>query len=245
MPVAGVLHRSGSSVLREGFQGEEVKELQRLLNSKISSSSPLVADGQFGWRTTEEVKRFQREHWLVTDGIVGPCTWAALLDREEYVILHPVQLVPQHTSTTCWSASIAMIKGQLACMHQGPALLLPDGSMANDTGPTHGNIAAYARYQGLVCEPPRTWSARGIAGLLKSSGPLAIHLLWNLNEYLKGEETEGHFAVIAGIRGDGTESGSTVRIYDPWPPNRGNICSVNYARLMNRLPGLTFNIVHR
>lgn len=58
---------------------EEVKELQTLLNKDGSS---LVVDGVFGRDTESAVTRFQSEHGLVDDGVVGPLTWAALTGGE-------------------------------------------------------------------------------------------------------------------------------------------------------------------
>jgi len=55
---------------------DEVKALQIELNQ---GGFALEADGLFGRDTESAVKRFQREHGLDDDGIVGPLTWAALL----------------------------------------------------------------------------------------------------------------------------------------------------------------------
>lgn len=52
-----------------------VKEVQR----KVGFDGDQV-DGFFGPITEAAVRRFQREHGLVPDGIVGPNTWAALLN---------------------------------------------------------------------------------------------------------------------------------------------------------------------
>lgn len=57
--------------LRQGARGEQVRVLQRNLGG-------LAADGVFGPRTTESVKRFQRANGLKADGIVGRRTWGAL-----------------------------------------------------------------------------------------------------------------------------------------------------------------------
>ncbi|MCI0484572.1 MAG: peptidoglycan-binding protein [candidate division NC10 bacterium] len=57
----------------------EVKGLQAELNKEGFS---LDVDGLFGRDTENAVKRFQREHGLDDDGVVGPLTWAALLRTE-------------------------------------------------------------------------------------------------------------------------------------------------------------------
>jgi putative peptidoglycan binding protein/transglycosylase-like protein with SLT domain len=54
---------------------DEAKLLQELLNQHGFS---VAADGLFGGDTEMAVKRFQSEHHLIDDGVVGPLTWAAL-----------------------------------------------------------------------------------------------------------------------------------------------------------------------
>ena len=56
--------------IKRGSQGDDVKELQRLLG--------LVADGMFGPNVEAAVKSFQTEKGLKSDGIVGPASWAML-----------------------------------------------------------------------------------------------------------------------------------------------------------------------
>jgi hypothetical protein len=56
--------------LRMGDAGEDVKRLQHLL--------AVTADGDFGAKTRDAVKAFQKAHKLVADGVAGPQTWAAL-----------------------------------------------------------------------------------------------------------------------------------------------------------------------
>lgn len=62
--------------LRRGSQGDEVADLQMLLNSKYGYK--LDIDGDFGSKTESAVKDFQRKQGLTVDGIVGPKTWKAL-----------------------------------------------------------------------------------------------------------------------------------------------------------------------
>lgn len=65
-----------TSTLRLGQQGPAVARLQERLNDLTYDAGP--ADGIFGNRTHEAVRRFQRDHHLVDDGAAGPLTFAAL-----------------------------------------------------------------------------------------------------------------------------------------------------------------------
>ncbi|MEW5754747.1 MAG: TIGR02594 family protein [Pseudomonadota bacterium] len=66
------------SVLKLGSKGDEVKQLQKLLNEKLKITPKLSEDGDFGKRTDAAVKQFQIAKNLGVDGVVGPKTWEAL-----------------------------------------------------------------------------------------------------------------------------------------------------------------------
>ncbi|MDH3493433.1 MAG: peptidoglycan-binding protein [Acidobacteriota bacterium] len=235
-----------NQIIRNGARGPEVVELQTLLNSRSLPSPNLTTDGKFGPLTRRAVVAFQNANWLVPDGEVGPCTWATLRQTEQYAILHPVTLVPQHDPTACWLAATAMLLRQSIPRSSVPAsLLTADGGLLNDSElnePTH--TAAYARHFNLRMHPPQSWTATGLANVIRR-GPVATHILWNVMAYVAGNASSGHFAVIAGIRGDGTAIGTTLRIYDPWPVNRGDVRSFGYAKLVGRVPALTYQLFQR
>lgn len=76
-PVAG--HRT----LKQGDQGDDVKNVQQFFRSHFPSyryyvsylpNKLLTVDGDFGPQTTSWVKEFQRRTSLTRDGIVGPAT---------------------------------------------------------------------------------------------------------------------------------------------------------------------------
>src|SRR4051812_11948554 len=99
-----------SELLRLGSRGEDVVEVQELLNDALTPSPGLKPDGNFGSLTQQAVMRFQRENWLVVDGIVGPGTMSALEEDEKFIVLRPpTRLIPQPDNTTCWAASTAML----------------------------------------------------------------------------------------------------------------------------------------
>lgn len=64
--------------LRKGDKGPYVKLLQTELINRGYSLPKYGADSDFGNETLNAVKKFQKDHGLVADGIVGPATWAAL-----------------------------------------------------------------------------------------------------------------------------------------------------------------------
>lgn len=68
--------------LQLGSKGPAVRDLQILLNSRLSPSPRLNPDGVFGHLTRQAVLAFQRDQWLVDDGVVGRCTWNALRRAE-------------------------------------------------------------------------------------------------------------------------------------------------------------------
>ena len=64
--------------LRKGDSGEYVQLLQTTLIQRGYSCGSYGADGKFGSATLEAVKKFQLDHGLNMDGIVGQETWKAL-----------------------------------------------------------------------------------------------------------------------------------------------------------------------
>jgi len=71
-------------VLRQGATGNNVRQLQWLLNyiSTVYEFVPgdLIVDGRFGAGTANSVREFQRNFGLTADGVVGPATWNKLYD---------------------------------------------------------------------------------------------------------------------------------------------------------------------
>jgi peptidoglycan hydrolase-like protein with peptidoglycan-binding domain len=63
--------------LRKTTTGQHVKALQALL---VANGHNLAIDGGFGQQTEDHVKWFQAANALGADGIVGPKTWAKLLN---------------------------------------------------------------------------------------------------------------------------------------------------------------------
>lgn len=69
----------GSRVpLANGYRGDDVGNLQSILNIRYPLYSKLVCDGIFGLKTESVVREFQKRSHLLVDGIVGVKTFSAL-----------------------------------------------------------------------------------------------------------------------------------------------------------------------
>lgn len=71
------LQAAARKLIDGGDHGVPVREVQRLLNSQ---GATLAEDGDFGPKTEQAVRAFQRVNGLDVDGIVGPATLARLRD---------------------------------------------------------------------------------------------------------------------------------------------------------------------
>lgn len=63
-------------VLKKGSEGEYVRNWQIFLN--LNGYSCGFADGIFGPKTDVAVRKWQKDHGLTPDGVIGPKTWASL-----------------------------------------------------------------------------------------------------------------------------------------------------------------------
>lgn len=77
---APYLGGSGSSYnIRRGHTGDQVKNLQMLMNACLGTS--LTLDGVFGSDTEKAVIKFQSQYGLTADGIVGANTKQKIWDK--------------------------------------------------------------------------------------------------------------------------------------------------------------------
>jgi hypothetical protein len=72
-PVVGHGYEATVSLLRVGARGQSVTDLQGNLH-QLGYLDARGVDGQFGPRTVAAVERFQRDHGLAVDGVVGSIT---------------------------------------------------------------------------------------------------------------------------------------------------------------------------
>jgi hypothetical protein len=74
--------------LRKGSNGDSVSQVQRILKKlgyDLGAYGPAGdgIDGDFGKKTDEAVRKLQKEYGLTVDGVVGPKTWAVLINLND------------------------------------------------------------------------------------------------------------------------------------------------------------------
>lgn len=99
IPVPATLLALQAGSLRQGSQGDAVKELQKALGV-----TPV--DGKFGPATTAAVKKFQTANKLTVDGIAGPATWAAI-GKQKPAVMPALQTIIQKPFTQVQNFDIA------------------------------------------------------------------------------------------------------------------------------------------
>lgn len=70
------------NVLRKGSTGDQVKALQRILRDRgwhDAEGKRLKADGDFGDKTEQALRKLQKKKKLTVDGVCGEATWRELL----------------------------------------------------------------------------------------------------------------------------------------------------------------------
>ena len=75
--------------LRFGSQGDDVRFMQQALVDlrALNPDLPNIAvDGVLGPRTETAVRAFQRWQGLIADGIIGPITWYAIVDKRNLLV---------------------------------------------------------------------------------------------------------------------------------------------------------------
>lgn len=80
-PDEGSVDLLGGGNLKKGSKGETVRVMQELLAGLGYDLGKYGADGEFGSATQAAVKQFQQDCGLNADGVYGPKTHAALMER--------------------------------------------------------------------------------------------------------------------------------------------------------------------
>ena len=124
----------GSRLLRNGSEGEDVKELQTNLIRLGYDCGKWGADGDYGDVTEIAVRSFQKDHELFADGIYGPKTHKAM--SEALAAMDAVPEEPRRVTVVggnCWVRTAPNTEGtKLGVAHAGETYSF--GGQTSDDG---------------------------------------------------------------------------------------------------------------
>ncbi len=231
-------------MLKRGSKGPEVGLLRRLLNTKSRPSPRLPEANMFGARyngamneinfgpkTDAAVRAFQRFARLKDDGDVGPLTWRALgitIDIDK-----SVTLASQPSDDTCYAAAASMLLGPSASRSWEPGPAPPGTALDDHWAQEFSSQFGWTLQYGVSPMPSM------LAGFL---GRGAFWIAGNL-PFPSG--LSYHAVVIGAMWGDGTAEGTMILIYDPWPPNRGEIYGIILGDYTRTAPEAFRYMIHR
>lgn len=139
-----------------------------------------------------------------------------------YTVPGTIALVPQPTDMTCWAASYTMMenwsRNRSTSIETAVANVGAEWAdhVRNNKGLSGAEVGRFITAAGMVAEPAASYPVEEWAAMLRDYGPLLI-----VTDEAPGKPWAVHARVIWGISGDGTAAGTTLKIFDPWPPKKG------------------------
>ena len=133
--------------MKVGTHGKQVAQVQHALH--------LQASGRFGPKTRDAVRRFQHDHQLIVDGIVGVRTWDAL-----FHIAAPVQ-----------AATPTVAGAPASSSYSSGGYTIPSGIVQCESGGNYSAVNSSSGAGGAYQIMPSTWHAYGGQGLPQDASP--------------------------------------------------------------------------
>lgn len=129
-PVTG--YELGDRILKNGMEGEDVRELQLALIELGYSCGSWGADGDYGDATELAVEKFQRDHGCEADGEYGPITHKAMQTAQEAARAPENPRAVVIKGGDCWVRSGPSVAGnKLGVAHEGDKLAYSGSTSEN------------------------------------------------------------------------------------------------------------------
>jgi len=244
-------HPSTAPTMSVGAKGPHVDLLHRLLRSHLSSwegttdYEKLVGD-KYTDNTKKSLKSYQAGNFLLNDGECGYKSWMALSGIETFKMVFEAPTgayLTQSKKTRCWAAATSTLKGQTTELTPSASrtyYLDSVGGILNDN-PAEAwanNMQAFAKDMNLHLVK----SGLGLYGIL-----LVMYL--NGRIMLNSRNLDGknsHFYVLISARGDGSDKGTTMGIWDPFPGNnsKGAVMYRSYNWLKQQYKDVTYRVFY-
>jgi peptidoglycan hydrolase-like protein with peptidoglycan-binding domain len=138
-----------------------------------------------------------------------------------YVVPEEIPVIAQPTELTCWAAVLTMMKSWYDGLDYSIESCLDTigykyQQKFQNNQPLYGNERQqFLQDTGLRTDAPQNYTPEAILRLLESCGPIWVTTQENRPEEIPDKPFSLHARIVYGLYGDGTLSGTTVRIIDP------------------------------
>jgi hypothetical protein len=247
----------GRPLLALGAKGYYVTEMHQMLAKKLEEIEPenwdvegLDTKDKFDAKTEKLVRAYQGEAMLVVDGMVGPKTWAALMNWELFNAYDdPDYYVPAPSKYHCWASAIAMMKNvSFTNIYDQPSGVtfetLDDGSVGG-LGNGHPNMAAFAKHHRLNMITEPAINCLVLCYLVRMCGRVMLNVKGVKPGFAAGTADDSHLVVLTGVRGSGMAGGTTFRIFNPSTRSDDQRKVNGYQYLSSKYPGITYQAFTR
>lgn len=238
---------ASAGTLREGDKSPYVALLHRLLRVSIPHIEETYEYDELEGTTYKSatksiVKSYQAGNYLLNDGVCGYKTWMALSGQEKLKMVYEAPSGTYHTQTNknrCWAAATATLKGLPNEIQELPTrtyYLNPKGMLLNDNKDVPDNSKRFAKDMNLHVVTTGL-SLSGVLYLMMMRGRLMMN-----SRNLQGDNS--HLYVLLSARGDGTDLGTTVGIWDPYPGHnkQGAMMYYSYHWLKQQYKDVTYRV---
>lgn len=203
--------------------GPNVVKLQSTLQVLGYDVGPDGADGEFGENTEAAVREFQTANGIEIDGIVGPETWGAMLDRPQT----PVVVKPGQLTQDMITKIVALARTEPIAKYSWPAMQNQAARGVAPIGYTCGMAVSFAKvYIDLkagrsnalaMVRPLGAKDALATYGLEPTLVNVYTLLLGLGMQESSGRFNEGRDASADNTNGADTEAGLFQQSYDSFP----------------------------
>lgn len=231
-------------VLKIGSSGNSVKELAKLLIAKLPNCELEPDDKVFDELFSIEVVRYQRSNHLDPDGVVGKNTWNALQGTESFTHYQETTGLQDGTQMHCWKfATYFLLQGKSGPV--APILVTagPAQTEANFFGlggieNSEANMRLFANHWHLTMLQQPVITPSNLAEMLRIHGRVMLNAK-STNSF------SSHLVTVIGIRGDGTQGGSTVAIMDPLVEVKYQPVCHSFAKWLYKSPHMYHQVFFR
>ncbi|UJW59234.1 peptidoglycan-binding protein [Bacillus sp. A116_S68] len=190
----------GEENLRYGMKSDDVKTLQGILQEK-GYYEQLVVSGSFDETTREAVKKFQTDHNLSSDGIVGPLTFSVL--KGQTIQKKSSESIEENRAVDIMDSTYNDDALMSVSPISNPSQLMKDGTRDDDVS----NLQAYLKKAGFYDYPVITGNYGNLtkqavttfqtARSLKADGLAGPITLTKVNEEINGSSFSKEEEIVA------------------------------------------------